>query len=69
MAISSVLGPPAASPLPESCSCLVLPEFSSPLCHTHRARLHSVNWKTKPPYSDSVLFIVICTEMGVDLML
>lgn len=34
-----------------------------------RARLHSVNWKTNPPYSNSVLFIVICPEMGVDLML
>lgn len=27
-----------------------------------RARLHSVNWKTKPPNSHSVLFVVICTE-------
>lgn len=34
-----------------------------------RARLHSVNWKTNPPDSNSVLFFVICTDMGVDLTL
>ncbi|KAF2980199.1 hypothetical protein EK904_000013 [Melospiza melodia maxima] len=61
MAISSVLCPKAV---------LVLPEFPSPLCHAHgRARLHSVNWKTNPRDSDSVLFFVICTDMGVDLTL
>lgn len=34
-----------------------------------RARLHSVNWKTNPRDSNSVLFFVICTDMEVDLTL